>query len=313
MTLGCRCRLLLAALLACASAVVANAAPSHAAAAPADRLVLQANEVPGLSAGRSSVGDARAVLARALGDGEAAGSTPSRVEAASYADAGAATPRLDVRAYAFRTTSVASTALAAWRRSARRAGHAPVDVAIGTRALVTARRAAGRADVVVVLRAGRVLAQVRYRAATDLKVARETALGYARLEAARLTTVANRTVADRVLDGVRPDGTLPPRTLLQLVALLYGPVDGVSLPEGRPGPPSVDATTVLEQLRANAAALTPAQREAAERAVAVAAPAGPRRARRRPCAARRPATASRPSTATRSTRRPAPSTTATET
>ena len=100
-----------------------------------------------------------------------------------------------------------------------------------------------------------------------LQRARPVAVALARLEADRLRRALNRTVADRVLDGIRPDGSIPLRTLLQLTELAYGDVAGVTLPAGRPGGGAPDATVVLAALRERAAELSPAQRRAVEATV----------------------------------------------
>ncbi len=72
---------------------------------------------------------------------------------------------------------------------------------------------------------------------------------------------------DRVSDGIREDGTIPPATLRQLTALLYGGVQGVKLPKGPVGKPTIDGTAVVEALGVAWPSFTTAQKRALERAL----------------------------------------------
>jgi len=259
--------------LACAALVLAlaggGAASAGAAVAPNDRLVLQAADVPGLRPGPAGLRAARAGLAQALGEVESSPGTPTRIEAAGFRGAGKRAPQLTIRAFALRTPAAARAALARLRRSTRLAGHKPRSVGVGSGGYTVARRTAGRSDLSAVFRVGSVVASLRYRSTVSPKIARGIALDYAQLQASRLVRVDARTVGDRVGDGIRAGGTIPTRTVLQMAALLYGPIDGVTLPAGRRGDPPLDGTSVIQALIEAAPKLTPAQRRAVERAVAV--------------------------------------------
>ena len=155
----------------------------------------------------------------------------------------------------------------AWRDAQRKAKRKPAALALGTPAFTTARRAKGVSDVSIAFRSGAGLAILRYRTPAALADARATARQLATLELARLRTALGRTVFDRVSDGIRADGTIPPATLRQLTALLYGGVQGVKLPKGIVGRPTIDGTAVLEALGASWSSFSTAQKRALERAL----------------------------------------------
>ncbi len=262
-----RARIRIAVVAACVALLLVAAAPAGAARSD-DRLALQPADVPSMSSASAGVGSARQALSRVLPRALRERARPLRIEASAFRQgAGRRATRLSAQAYVLRNAGAATAALTAWRSAQRRAGVRPTPVAIGTPAAITARRRSGVSDVTIALRAGAGLAVVRYRSTATLARARPVAVALARIEADRLRRALDRTVADRVLDGIRPDGSIPLRTLLQLTELAYGDVPGVSLPAGRPGGGAPDATVVLAALRERAAELSPAQRRAVEATV----------------------------------------------
>ena len=257
----------IAVVVACLALLVVPASPA-AAARSDDRLALQPADVPSMSPAPAGLGSARQGLSRILPRALRDRARPLRIEASAFRQgAGRRATRLSAQAYVLRNAGIATSALAAWRSAQRRAGARPRPVALGTPAAITARRRSGVSDVTIALRAGAGLAIVRYRSTATLQRARPVAVAVARVEADRLRRALNRTVADRVLDGIRPDGSIPLRTLLQLTELAYGDVAGVTLPAGRPGGGAPDATVVLAALHERAAELSPAQRRAVEATV----------------------------------------------
>jgi hypothetical protein len=98
---------------------------------------------------------------------------------------------------------------------------------------------------------------------------RATALAYARVVDVRMNRVRGEDAWQRALDGIRPDGSVPRKTALDLFALAYGPLPGTKAPAG-PRPASVDGTLAEELVLRILPKLSSAQRVAALRALGLA-------------------------------------------
>lgn len=128
--------------------------------------------------------------------------------------------------------------------------------------------AGGKAQAVVTLRVGRVVAAIRYALpGRSTKRAAAVAGAFATSQAAKLRRLLNQTAWQRTLDEIRRDGTFSTGTALRAFAIAYGPLPGVKRPRGRLG---VEAgTAAIRMIARKWSSLTAAQQQAVERALGI--------------------------------------------
>lgn len=264
---------MLAALLGLGLVLVGLLPSTGVAARADDRLVVQPAQVVGLAPARVSSKRARAALVGLAGRTPAA---RARVEAARYVrGTGRAGTTLDIHAYLLASPAQAATVLRRWQKQQRKLGAKPRPLAVGEGASIGTRAARGRVTVAIALREGPAAAVLQLSLPGSGPEAVELAVSYARLQVASLHRSLSRTVLDRVLDGIRPDGSIPRQTLLELVSVYYGPVPGVKLPRGERDAVGESGTWVLEEAIRVLPSLPAKQREAVVLALGGPPAAGP--------------------------------------
>jgi hypothetical protein len=234
-----------------------------ASAAAAERLVLQSSEVPGLKAGRAPREAALQTVARLLARAHA------RVDVAAFnRGRGVRALHLTVEAYAFGSDRLARRALGAWSRLTGPRRFGLRSARVGQGAMAGSRTVRGTTLALVALRQAGALAVVHLQLRASGATARQLAISYAKLEAARLHQALVRTAWDRVQAHIGRDGAASRVTLLQLFSLANGRIPGVRLPPGSRRVPLVSGSWLVQQiLQDQWPSLTPAQRRAVSRAL----------------------------------------------
>jgi hypothetical protein len=244
----------------------AGAPLAGARSAGADRLVLQAPELPGLSPAQASRAGARRDLVRLVGAGAARG---ARVDAAAYHHGrGAGALSLGVQAYVLHSPGAARRALARWRSVARRDRFRVSSARLADGGAVATRTVKGRTTAIAALRTGSAVAVLRLALSASDPMARRLVLAYAGAEVGRLRRTANPSAWDRVRATVPSTGVASRQTILELFALAHGALPGVRVPAGsRRGPP-ISSTWFDQRVLTDLwPSLTRAQRRAVSRAL----------------------------------------------
>lgn len=231
------------------------------AAAPATAatpLVLQRGDAPGMKPARATLAGARNAVAQAIrparlpvlrGEVQVARFTRPRGELWSVSQV-------------LRSTKEAQAYMSRALKALRRRGIHSRSVPLGTQGLIVGPLR-GRSTVVALWRRNEAVGQIVLRLPEEAEPLRRLTRAYARVVDARMRHVLGLDDWQRTLEQVRPDGTMPRQTALDLFALTYGPLPGVKAPRVRKPGGREEGTLAGRALLRIWSTLNAAQRSAA--------------------------------------------------